>query len=178
MLGLFLFFLKEELMAGTIEQRVEALIKPIVESMDLVLWGIRFRGSRDRAMLQIFIDKEGGVDADICGELTNIISPALDTEDIINPRYTLEVSSPGIDRILFTLDQFKMYINQVIKLELVIAQEGRKKFEGKLLEVKDDSSIVLEDKNTNNVYSFMYTNIHIARVVPVFNINDAKAGKK
>ena len=59
-------------MAGTIEEKVAELVTPLVESMDLTVWGIRFRGGNDHAMLQVFVDSEQGVSADKCGELMDI----------------------------------------------------------------------------------------------------------
>ena len=63
-------------MAGTIEEKVAELVTPLVESMDLTVWGIRFRGGNDHAMLQVFVDSEQGVSADKCGELMDVLSPA------------------------------------------------------------------------------------------------------
>ena len=99
-------------MAGTIEEKVAELVTPLVESMDLT--GLRLRGGNDHAMWQVFVDSEQGVSADKCGELMDVLSPALDAADLIAPKYTLEVSSPGLDRILFTLEQAKAYTGKTV----------------------------------------------------------------
>ena len=72
-------------MAGTIEEKVTELVTPLVESMDVKVWGIRYRGGNDHAVLQVFIDSEEGVSADKCGEIMDVLSPALDAADLIAP---------------------------------------------------------------------------------------------
>lgn len=155
-------------MTGTIEQRVEELVKPLIESMGLEVWGIRYRGGKDSAVLQIFIECEEGVNADMCGDVTNLISPALDAADIINPAYILEVSSPGLDRILFNLDQARLYIGKRIKLELNVAMQSRRKFDGVLLQIEEPDILVLDDKLSGQI-KLAFSNVAIARLVPEFN---------
>ena len=154
-------------MSGTIEQRVRELVEPLITSMDLQLWGVRYRGGRDHAILQIFIESQEGINADICGDVTNMISPALDAADIINPAYTLEVSSPGLDRILFTKEQALLYVGKKVKLELTLALQSRRKFEGTLVSI-DEDTLVLDDKLSGNV-TLAFSNIALMRVVPEFN---------
>ena len=114
MIGAFFLVKHGVLMAGTIEEKIDELVRPLIEASELILWGVRYRGGRDSALLQIFIDSKDGVSADTCGDITNMLSPALDAADIIAPAYILEVSSPGFDRILFTLDQARAYIGKKI----------------------------------------------------------------
>lgn len=160
-------------MAGTIEDKLYELVRPLVESMGIELWGIRYRGGRDSAVLQIFIESEDGINADICGDVTNMLSPALDAEDIIAPAYILEVSSPGLDRILFTKDQAKLYINSEVKAELRIPTEGRKKLSGILLDVLDDSTVVIDEKISGKM-EVIFSNILTLRVVPDFTNKNKK----
>ena len=154
-------------MAGTIEEKIDALVRPLIESSDLTLWGVKYRGGRDNGLLQIFIDSKEGVTADICSDISNLISPALDAEDIIASSYILEVSSPGFDRILFTLDQAKNYIGKKIKVEMRIPQQGRRKFEGELEEVGADNSLKINDKLAGQV-EIAFSNVSLARLVPEF----------
>lgn len=163
-------------MAGTIEEKVAELVTPLVESMDLTVWGIRFRGGNDHAMLQVFVDSEQGVSADKCGELMDVLSPALDAADLIAPKYTLEVSSPGLDRILFTLEQAKSYTGKTVKAELRIPTQGRHKLQGSLEEVSDDGMLKINDK-ISGLIEVAFSNISTARVVPEFPTNNKKAPK-
>lgn len=156
-------------MAGNFEDKLKDLIEPIVQSYGYELWGLRYRSSSSSAHLQIFIEGENGVDADICGDITNALSPILDSADLIDPAYILEVSSPGLDRLLFTKEQLAQYVNEVIKVELKIAMQGRKKFEGKLLSVAEDGSFVILDKTSQAEVLLSFANISTARVVPDFS---------
>lgn len=173
MIGAFFLVKHGVLMAGTIEEKIDELVRPLIEASELILWGVRYRGGRDSALLQIFIDSKDGVSADTCGDITNMLSPALDAADIIAPAYILEVSSPGFDRILFTLDQARAYIGKKIKAEVRIPVGGRRKFEGVLEEVTEDNSLKINDKISGQV-EIAFSNISVARLVPEFS----QTGKK
>ena len=128
-------------MAGTIEEKVAELVTPLVESMDLTVWGIRFRGGNDHAMLQVFVDSEQGVSADKCGELMDVLSPALDAADLIAPKYTLEVSSPGLDRPLKKEAEFIRHAGDKVEIHTFAPFEGRKLIVGTLVGLSADSQI-------------------------------------
>ncbi len=166
--------LNEVLMAGTIEEKVTELVTPLVESMDVEVWGIRYRGGNDHATLQVFIDSAEGVSADKCGEIMDVLSPALDAADLIAPKYTLEVSSPGLDRILFTLEQTKSYVGKLVKAELRMPTQGRHKLQGILESVSDDGILKINDKVSGDI-EVAFSNISTARVVPEFPQNNKKA---
>ncbi len=106
----------------------------------------------------------------------DVISPALDTADLIAPRYTLEVSSPGLDRILFTLEQAKAYTGKTVKAELRIPTQGRHKITGNLVSVTDDGILTVDDKISGPI-EVAFANISVARVVPEFPSNNKKAPK-
>lgn len=157
-------------MVGTLDQKLRTLIEPIVQSYGYELWGLRFRVGRNNAHLQIFIENEqGGVDADACGDITNALSPVLDAADLIDPAYILEVSSPGIDRILFTQEQLSRYVGHKIKVELSLATQGRRNFEGTLVSCAEDGSFVLDDKNLQDKVELAFANVSSARLVPDFS---------
>lgn|SRR5574344_1206336 len=161
-------------MAGTIEEKVTELVTPLVESMGASLWGIRFRGGDDHAKLQVFLDSKEGVSAELCGDILKVISPALDTADLIASKYKLEVSSPGLDRILFTLEQAKAYVGKTIKAELRIPTQGRHKLQGTLEEAADDGMLKINDK-ISGLIEVAFSNISTARVVPEFPSNNKKS---
>ena len=79
---------------------LETLLGPIVEGLGFTLWGVEFRSSQKHAHLKVFIDHKDGITVDHCSDVSHQISGVLDVEDPINVPYTLEVSSPGIDRPL------------------------------------------------------------------------------
>lgn len=157
-------------MAGNFDQKLQSLIEPIVQSYGFELWGLRYRVGRNSAHLQIFIENEnGGIDADACGDITNALSPLLDTADLIDPAYILEVSSPGVDRILFNPQQLARYVGQTIKVELSLASQGRRRFEGTLVSCTEDGAFVLHDKTLNDKVELAFANVSTARVVPDFS---------
>ena len=156
-------------MAGSLEQKLHELVEPIVASYGLTLWGLRYRQGSSSAHLQIFVEGANGVDADACGEITNALSPLLDSADLIDPAYILEVSSPGLDRILFTPEQLHQSVGQEVTLTLKMACENRKKLQGKLMAVESDGSVVIADKSAGKDFTIAYENIALARVVPDFS---------
>ena len=79
------------------------LIAPVVESMGFTFWGLEFMPQGKRSMLRIFIDHADGINVDHCAQVSRQVSAVMDVEDPIAQEYTLDVSSPGMDRPLFTL---------------------------------------------------------------------------
>lgn len=163
-------------MAGTIEDRVTELCKPLIESLGLQLWGVRYRQGGSKGILEIYVETPDGVSADQCGEALTVLSPALDAADIIGPAYVLEVSSPGLDRILFTVDEARMYIGSVIKAELRMPVQSRHKVRGKLLEISSDGLLKIEDE-ISGILDIAFANIATARLVPMFKDNNKKNPK-
>ena len=156
-------------MAGTLEQKLKELIEPIVESYGMQLWGLRYRVGQSNAHLQIFVEGEEGVDADVCGDITNALSPLLDSADLISPSYILEVSSPGLDRILFTKEQAQDYVGEQVTVSLKIVTAGRRKLEGELKAVDSDGSLTVHDKSEEKDIVVAWENVALARIVPDFS---------
>ena len=101
---------------GDICEQVDALVQPILDSMHLELVELEFaRVGRD-AVLRLFIDKDGGVTLDDCAEVSRELSAILDVEDIISVNYTLEVSSPGLDRPLKKPQDYERYAGRLVKI--------------------------------------------------------------
>ncbi len=125
-----------------LSEKLEAIIKPVVESFGCVLWGVEFRPLQKSALLRIFIDKQGGVSLDDCSNVSYQLSGVLDVEDPIQMPYTLEVSSPGIDRPLLKPEHFTEYRGATIKVRLQWPIEGSRNFQG-ILESSNDEQIEL-----------------------------------
>lgn len=126
-------------------QSLESLFAPVVEALGCCLWGIEFRSSQKHAHVKIFIDHEDGITLDQCSEVSQQISAVLDVEDPISVPYTLEVSSPGIERPLLKLEHYRRYLGSQIKVRLTWALEGRKNFTGELITVEDDDITIATD---------------------------------
>lgn len=124
---------------GTVIDRVNALLQPILVEMGLELTDLEYvREGRD-STLRVFIDKEGGVTLDDCAALSRELGAVLEVEDVIQAAYRLEVSSPGLDRPLKTQKDYERFVGSLVKIKtyekLDPDQRGheRKTFVGKLL---------------------------------------------
>ena len=145
---------------------IEALVAPVVESFGCELWGIEYHAQGKRSMLRIFIDKTGdGVQIEDCEKVSRQVSSVLDVEDPIKGEYTLEVSSPGMDRNLYTLEQYKRYVGQKLAIKLRVSFEGRRKFSGLFKGIEEDE-IVLEVDGEE--YLLPFELIDKANLVPTF----------
>jgi ribosome maturation factor RimP len=96
--------------------RVEAIVRPILETLRLELVEIEFKRTGREAVLRLFIDKEGGVMLDDCADVSRELSLILDVEDFIPCAYTMEVSSPGLDRPLKTPADYERFAGRLIKV--------------------------------------------------------------
>ena len=125
--ALFLRLLFEEVVLATLKQKLQELLQGSVEDLGCELWGIECQRIGRYLTVRLFIDKEGGVTIEDCADVSRQVSAVLDVEDPIADKYNLEVSSPGLDRPLFTLNQFERYLGQEILLHLRIPVADRRK---------------------------------------------------
>ena len=146
--------------------QVEELLAPTVEALGLRIWGVEFLSQGKHSKLRLYIDRDEGVSVDDCAEVSRHVGDILDVEELINGAYTLEVSSPGMDRILFKEQQFTESVGEQVDVRLNFPFEGRKKFVGVLAGVQDHMAVVQIDEDE---YLLPLENIQRARVVPVFD---------
>lgn len=151
-------------MAGK-ESELNDLLAPVVESMGFVFWGLEYNSQGRHSTLCVYIDHENGINVDHCAQVSRQLSSVLDVEDPITQEYTLEVSSPGMDRPLFSLEQFQQYINEWVEVKLRMAFEGRRKFKGPLIGVEDQDIVVQVDQHE---YLLPFDMIEKAHVIPQF----------
>ena len=132
-----------DLIAKTpMDQRIAQIVQPMIEGMGYELVRLRLMGG-NTATLQIMADKpEGGIEVDDCAEISTALGALLDVEDPISDNYTLEVSSPGIDRPLTRLKDFATWEGYVAKLETADLIDGQKRFRGVLQGVEDDEILI------------------------------------
>ncbi len=143
------------------EEQLSSLIKPCVQSLGYQLWGIEYFPSGKGGLLRVFIDSIEGISVDDCAIVSNQVSGLLDVEDPICGEYQLEVSSPGIDRILFFKEQYFSFIGEQLDLLLRIPIEGRRRFKGFLREVLSSEVILQVDGHD---YRLPFDNLVRARV--------------
>jgi ribosome maturation factor rimP len=150
---------------ATLEQKLQDLLQGSVEDLGCELWGIECQRVGRYLTVRLFIDKEGGVTVDDCADVSRQVSAVLDVEDPIADKYNLEVSSPGLDRPLFTLAQYTRYVGQEIVVHLRIPVADRRKWQGELAKIENDMITLIVDKQ-EQVLAF--GNIQKANVVAKF----------
>jgi ribosome maturation factor RimP len=112
--------------------KVVALINPVIEDMGYELLGVEYVASGKHSILRLYIDSEQGIGVDDCEAVSRQVSAIMDVEDPITGQYSLEVSSPGIERPLFTLAHYQRFLGHDISLRLFRPIEGRRKFTGSI----------------------------------------------
>jgi len=152
---------------------IAALLAPTVASLDLELLGVEYLPSPGGALLRLYIDVPAdAVDAagearsvgiDDCEAVSREVSAQLDVSDPISGHYTLEVSSPGVDRPLFTAGQFARFAGDTAKATLKLPQDGRRRLQGTILRV--EGSMVVFDVGGSEV-AVAVDNIEKAKLVP------------
>ncbi|NJD05887.1 MAG: ribosome maturation factor RimP [Methylococcaceae bacterium] len=150
-------------------ERLTRLVEPVVEGLGYELVGLEF-DARAR-IFRVYIDQPGGVTLDDCTRVSHQLSGMMDVENPIPGEYQLEISSPGMDRPLFTVEHFRRFSGSLIRLQLVRAIEGRRRFKGRLGAVEGDLILLQEDGVD---YRIPFESIEKARVVPEFEQKNRK----
>ena len=117
---------------------VTELVDPTIQALGLELWGIELLQQGRYSLLRIYIEREEGVTIEDCEKVSRQVSALLDVEDPIAGEYTLEVSSPGVDRPLFSIEQYEQYVGSEVNLKMRRPQDGRRKFKGQIIQVSGD----------------------------------------
>lgn len=139
------------------------MIQPVVEGLGCELWGIEKLSMGRYSTLKVYIESPNGISVEDCARVSRQVSSLLDVEDPISGEYTLEVSSPGMDRRLFSLEQFAAYAGADVRLKLKRAYDGKRKFTGQLRGIEGDEVIL--GKNEEEIL-FPFEVIERANVVP------------
>ncbi len=129
---------------GTV-QEVSDLIAPVLEDMGFELVDVEYVSKHGRWVLRLFIDREGGVTIDDCAKASGEIGDVIDVRDIIDHEYVLEVSSPGIERLLKKKKDFQKAAGRNVKLRTIHPREGRRNYAGVLDRVEGDTITLLVD---------------------------------
>ena len=148
---------------GNKERQIEQLLLPTVEAMGFELWGVEYMSQGRHTLLRLHIDAEQGITVDDCASVSHQASSVLDVEEPISGEYTLEVSSPGMDRLLFKLEQYADYVGENIELRLRSPFEGRRKFKGVLKGTEGEDVVVQVD---DHEYLLPHSAVEKARIEP------------
>ena len=144
------------------EQKLTELLRPAVEETGKTLLGIEYLSAGNNSVLRLFIDHENGINVDDCAEVSRQVGALLDVEDPISSEYSLEVSSPGVDRPLFELAHFQEVVGETINVKLSMPLNGRRKFKGPLVAIENDTLVVQVDSID---YELAITNVDKANLV-------------
>jgi len=135
---------------------VTELIDTTIQALGLELWGVEHIQQGKYSLLRIYIEREEGVTIEDCEKVSRQVSALLDVED------PLEVSSPGVDRPLFSVEQYEQYIGNEVNLKLRSPLQGRRKFKGQIIKVAGDSiSLLVEGAE----YDLEHSEIEQASIV-------------
>ncbi|BBP85543.1 MULTISPECIES: ribosome maturation factor RimP [Pseudomonas] len=152
-------------MSSKLEQ-LQALLAPVVEALGYQCWGVEFLSQGRHSLLRVYIDHENGIQVDDCEKVSRQVSGVLDVEDPIPSEYTLEVSSPGMDRPLFSLEQFAAHAGELVKIKLRSPYDGRRNFQGLLRGVEEQDVVVLVE---DHEYLLPIDLIDKANIIPRFD---------
>jgi ribosome maturation factor RimP len=133
-------------MATTLRERLLELIEPLVGRLGYELVDLEYGAGHGRGSLRVFIDAAAGVGLEDCERVSREISALLDVEDPITSAYTLEVSSPGFDRVLRTPAHFGRFVGARVFVELKEPRAGRRRYTGELLAVDEGGIALAVDK--------------------------------
>ena len=151
------------------------LLTPVVTELGLECLGVEYSPSQGNGLVRVYIDAASrAVTVEDCEAVSRQVSATLDVNDPIPGRYTLEVSSPGLDRPLYTPGQFARIAGQSAKVEVNLAIAGRRRFQGPILAVEGEDVILEQDGTPVRI---AHANIHKAKLVPQFDEPAGKPGK-
>ena len=153
-----------------IAARAERLIADAIGSFGYELVHVEYQPRRDSSVLKIYIDRPGGVTVDDCQRVSRHVGVMLDVEDLIPHRYTLEVSSPGIERPLFKPEDYKRFSGKEVRLTTLEKIEGRKNFVGYLRGIEEG---VVEFESEGKTIKVPFRSIRKANLVYRFDNSNA-----
>ena len=129
-----------------LHEQLTKLLAPVVEALQLECWGVEYLPQRNHSVVRVWIDvADRYINLDDCERVSREVSAALGLADPIQSKYTLEVSSPGLERPLFTIEQFARFQGQVVKLQTRIPIAGRRNFKGKIGVIHDQQVEIEQD---------------------------------
>jgi len=143
-------------------EKLRKLAEEAAEENNLELVHVEIVGSKKNQIVRIYIDKPDGIEHEDCSAVSTMVGDAIDERDLIASAHTLEVSSPGIERGLYSLKDFEKFSDNLAKVKVFSPVSGQRNFRGKIVGVEGEE-IVFDDK-TNGVIKFPYSNVAKAKL--------------
>ncbi len=151
-------------MSNSRQDKLTQLLLPAVEGLGYELVGIEHLPMGKHTVLRIYIDSSDGITVEDCSRVSHQLSGVLEVEEPIKGQFTLEVSSPGIDRPLFSVEQFKQFVGSKVKLKLYHAIEGKRKIQG-LIESIAGENINIKDADSDTTFQLQIDDIDKANII-------------
>jgi ribosome maturation factor RimP len=146
-----------------LRDQLSELLGPVVSDLGYELWELEYASRAGGALLRLYIDSVAGISLEDCESVSRAVSATLDSSDPIPGNYTLEVSSPGLDRVLRTPAHFERFAGERVRVEMAHPVAGRKRFSGQLL-AANGREITLDVEGGR--VSLPIDDIHKARLAP------------
>ncbi|MBL8149785.1 MAG: ribosome maturation factor RimP [Blastocatellia bacterium] len=138
-------------MKVVLDKNLYSLVEKVVKAEGFEFVHCEFVGGRNSAVLRVYIDKPGGITHSDCSYISQQLGTVLDVEDLISGHYTLEISSPGIDRGLYKKEDYTRFAGNKVRLKTNQAIEGSRNFKGRLETITDDGVVTLVDKTGKHI---------------------------
>ena len=148
---------------ATKDQQITDMLETTIEALGFELWGVEYLSQGRHSLVRIYIDAPNGITVDDCATVSEQVGGVFDVEDTITGEYTPEVSSPGMDRLLFKLEQYPGYVGEIVELRLRGAFEGRRRFKGVLKGIEGEEVVIQVD---DHEYLLPHSAIEKARIQP------------
>ena len=145
--------------------KLRELFEPVIESLGYEYWGLELLNQGRNLKIRLYIEAEDGIGIDDCAIVSGHISDLLDVEDDFGTDYRLEVSSPGMDRLLFSEKHYNSHVGELVEVKLMKMFHGQKNFEG-LLKGTENGFVVIVVKDDE--YLFPIEDVGKIRIVPIF----------
>ena len=146
------------------DDKLTKLLRPAIEGLDYELVGIEHLPMGKHTVLRIYIDSPNGITVSDCSSVSHQVSGVLEVEEPIKGQFTLEVSSPGIDRPLFNFEQFKKFVGSKVKLKLYHAVDGKRKIIGVIESIEGDD-INIKDADSDSSFQLHIDDIDKANII-------------
>jgi ribosome maturation factor RimP len=145
--------------------KLAEMLKPAAEALGYEFIGVEYIGQGKHSILRLYIDHANGITVDDCASVSHQASGILEVEDPIASQFTLEVSSPGMERPLFTMAHFEQFVGHQVQVRCHVGVNGRRKFKGPLISAKNEQLVIGVD---NEEYTLEFGDVDKANVVPEF----------
>ncbi len=142
-------------MKPSVNERIQNIAAAVAEENNLEFVHAQIAGTGRNLTVRVFVDKPGGVTHEDCVKVSRGLEAVLDAEDFVAATYLLEVSSPGLERELYSQKDFEKFVGSLAKVKTNVPFNGQKNFRGRIIRIEDDE-IVFEDK-TSGVIRFQYS---------------------